>query len=319
MSTFEQQAAVLANEAIESVSSSVLRTLLYYDLFKYPLTIEEIKLHCSRANCSETSVQDSLDELCKSALVFRYEHLYSLQNNPELFLRRIRGNQAAEEAMKKAERRSKLIGSFPFVRCVCISGSFSKKYFDETTDIDFFIITEPNRLWVCRTFLVLFKKIFLLNDKKYFCVNYFIDSDSLLIPDKNIFTATEVITLLPMYNYALYEKFFHSNHWVKLFFPNSDTREQNGTLPVIKGGLKTAGEKLLRGNLGEWLDRFFFKQTLAHWRKKFNWQPTDEFEVNMRSRRSVSKHHPQGFQFQVLKKYEEKVRSFEQQHQLTLS
>lgn len=319
MSTSENLAPVLANEAIESISSSVLKTLLYYDLFRYPLTAAEIKLHCSRERCSMTSVQESLDELCELGQVFCYEQLYSVQNNHELFLRRIRGNQAAEQAMGKARRRSKLIGAFPFVRCVCISGSFSKNYFDETTDVDFFIITEPNRLWICRTFLVLFKKIFLLNDKKYFCVNYFIDSDSLLIPDKNIFTATELITLLPMYNYTLYEKFFHANHWVKSFFPNSNPREQKGMAPVKEHWLKTTSEKLLRGNFGEWLDRFFFKRTLALWRKKFHWQPADEFVVNMRSRRSVSKHHPQGFQFQVLKAYDERIHSFEQQHQINLS
>jgi len=319
MSTSENLAPVFANEAIESVSSSVLKTLLYYDLFRYPLTAEEIKLYCNTAGCSTASVQNALDELCESAQVFRDKELYSVQNDHELFLRRIRGNKGAEKAMRKAQQRSKLIGFFPFVRCVCISGSFSKNYFDEKSDIDFFIITEPNRLWICRTFLVLFKKIFLLNDKKYFCVNYFIDSDSLVIPDKNIFTATELVTLLPMYNYSLYEEFFHANHWVKSFFPNSVQRELNGTPQEKPSGLKTAGEKLLQGNFGEWLDRFFFKRTLAFWKKKFHWQPPDEFEVNMRSRRSVSKHHPQGFQFRVLKAYEERIRSFEQQHQLTLS
>src|SRR4029453_8923510 len=97
-----------------------------------------------------------------------------------------------------------LIASFPYVRCVCISGSLSKKYFDDTTDIDFFVITKPGRLWVCRTFLILFKKLFLLNSKKYFCINYFIDSDNLEIPDQNIFTATELTTLIPMHDYELY-------------------------------------------------------------------------------------------------------------------
>ena len=290
--------------------------MLYYDLFSYPLTVDEIFFHCSEKNSSKAAVEHALSQLIADGIVFRHNEFYSVQNSKELFLRRQRGNKNAEGAMNKVHRRSKLISSFPFVRSVCISGSFSKNYFDETTDIDFFIITEPNRLWICRTLLIFFKKIFLLNSKKYFCVNYFIDSESLQIPDKNIFTATELVTLIPAYNYDLYQKFYEKNNWVKSFFPNSEPRMQNGTLRNTSPAVKQLMEKVLSGSFGEWLDKYFFRKTLSHWRKKFGGQPHHEFELNMRSRRSVSKHHPQGFQFQVLKQFEERLRQFEEQHQI---
>ncbi|HYV93701.1 MAG TPA: hypothetical protein VE978_18140 [Chitinophagales bacterium] len=319
MSTSGNVAAVFAKEKIDLLYSSVLKTLLYYDLFRYPLTAEEIKSHCSYPDCSMRAVQEALDELSEQELLFRYDQFYSLQNDRELFLRRIRGNEAVSQTMSKAQRRSKLIASFPFVRCVCISGSFSKNYFDETTDLDFFIIAEPNRLWICRTLLILFKKIFLLNSKKFFCVNYFIDSAHLRIPDKNIFTATEIITLLPMYNYDMYLDFVSQNDWMKSFFPNGHVRKENGVIKVSDSFVKRFTEKILSGKTGEWLDTFFYRQTLNHWKKKFGWQPQNEFELNMRTRKTVSKHHPQGFQFQVLKKYEERIREFENEHDLTLN
>jgi len=40
--------------------------------------------------------------------------------------------------------------------------------------------------------------------------------------------------------------------------------------------------------------------------------------VNMRSKKNVSKHHPQGFQFRVLNLFEENCRAFEERHQLSL-
>lgn len=311
-------ATPVANKEIKSLPASVLRTLLYYDLFRYPLTAEEIKSHCSELPCSLPLVQEALNELCGEDLIFRYEKFYSVQNSAELFIRRIKGNEAATRVMSIVNKRSRLIANFPFVRSVCLSGSLSKNYFDETTDVDFFIITEPNRLWVCRTFLILFKKLFLLNSKKYFCVNYFIDSDNLVIPDKNIFTSTELITLKPVYNYKLYEKFFTANQWVKAFFPNSNQQEQNGIPELNNNWIRIKCEKLLSGKTGEWLDQFFMMRTLQQWKKKFGWQRSDEFELNMRTRRNVSKHHPQGFQFQLLKKYEERILSFEAEHQITL-
>ena len=318
MNAAQNPAQAFPGEAIDRLSSSILKTMLYYDLFNYPLTVAEIKTHCAQPGVTEEMIRESLDGLCDDSFVFRYDQYYSVQNDGGLFLRRIKGNMAAEGAMKKVLRRSRLIASFPYVRCVCVSGSLSKNYFDETTDADFFIITEPNRLWICRTFLIFFKKIFLRNSKKYFCVNYFIDAENLVIPDKNIFTATELTTLLPLYNYALYQDLFNANPWVRSFFPNSQHRP-NGTARLSKPVLKHILEKSLKGKAGEWLDTFFMKMTLRRWKKEFGWQPQPEFEVNMRTRRNVSKHHPQGFQFRILNSYQERIQSFERQHQLILS
>ena len=146
---------------VNAMSASVLKVLLYYDLFRYPLTAEEITRHCSEPSCTINDIQHSLDMLCTKGIVTRYDQYYSPQKDKTVFERRMKGNRKAEEVMSKARKKAALIGSFPFVRCVCVSGSLSKNYFDETTDIDFFIITEPGRLWLCRSLLILYKKIFL--------------------------------------------------------------------------------------------------------------------------------------------------------------
>jgi hypothetical protein len=106
---------------------------------------------------------------------------------------------------------------------------------------------------------------------------------------------------------------------MRSFFPNSEPRIQNGSLKNSSSLVKSLSEKILSGSFGEWLDTVFFTKTLNHWIKKFGNQPHHEFELNMRSRRSVSKHHPQGFQFQVLKLYENRIREFEETHQLSLN
>src|SRR5690606_3777846 len=103
-----------------------------------------------------------------------------------------RGNLMANKFSDIARKKAKLISQFPFVRGVMASGSLSKGYADEKSDIDFFIITIPNRLWIARTLLVLYKRIFLLNSHKFFCVNYFVDEKHLGIEEKNLFTATEL-------------------------------------------------------------------------------------------------------------------------------
>ena len=91
--------------------------------------------------------------------------------DPSILNRRIQGEQKAEEALKIARKQANFIAKFPYVQSVCVSGSLSKNYFDKKSDIDFFIITTPNRLWICRSLLVAWKKIFLMNSfSNYFTI-----------------------------------------------------------------------------------------------------------------------------------------------------
>ncbi|HUM46383.1 MAG TPA: hypothetical protein PLD84_05620 [Chitinophagales bacterium] len=303
--------------ATSALAASALKVLLYYDLFRYPLTAAEIFYHSRRTGHTEAQLRQCLSALCEEQVLFHHHDCYLLKDDEQLVQRRKKGNDMASSMLKKAASRAAFIAGFPYVRGVCVSGSLSKNYFDETTDIDFFIITAPNRLWLCRSLLILYKKIFLLNSKKYFCVNYFIDTSNLEIPDKNIFTATEIITLLPFSNHSLYRDFFTANQWVNEYYPHAVAAKGNET-PGKKHLLKSFLEKIFDTPIGEWLDRSFYKATVKHWKKNFPDFTAEEFEVNMRSRKDVSKHHPQGFQFRVLKMYEENCRAFEAKHGISL-
>src|SRR6202022_4223033 len=89
------------------------------------------------------------------------------------------------------------------------------------SDIDFFIITKANRLWIARTLMHLFKKLtFLTGHQGWYCMNYYVDEEALQIEEKNIFTATELITLLPVCGNGTMEEFFRANNWASSYFPN---------------------------------------------------------------------------------------------------
>lgn len=303
---------------LSHTDSMVIKVLLYFDVFNYPLLKDEIFSFLPVNNFGKEELVTSLNFLVNENYISYYEGYYFLHKPDNSHIqRRIKGNIAAVKMMKTARRFSRLIGYFPFVRCVCISGSLSKGYIDKDADIDYFIITKPGRLWIARTLLVLFKKIFLLNYRKYFCVNYFIDEDHLEIQDKNIFTATELVTLIPMNNLHLFYKFIESNHWVNRFLPNYNMYNFKNIL-TEKSYFKTIFEKLLNGTFGEWLDTRFMHLTINRWKNKFPNFNEEEFELSMRSRKYVSKHHPNNFQKRVISKLEENKRQFETQFELHL-
>lgn len=303
------------------VSHELLRSLLYFSIFHFPLTPKELKRFCGTLTTIE-EVEYELRFLEKIGYINHRSGFYSIteQDINTIADRRMIGNDKAEKMMKPAFRYSKLISYFPFVRGIYLSGSLSKGYADDKSDVDYFIITKPGRLWLCRMFLVLFKRIFLFNSHKYFCVNYFIDEETLEIQEKNIFTATELATLIPTCNTSLYRKLMQANPWVKEFFPNTLLESVSGeTIQANNTGLKLFVEKIFSGRSGDILDDFCFKITVIKWKRKFKNMSDEELELNLRSKKNISKHHPQGFQIKVIKAFHEKVRDFEQKFQIKLS
>ena len=309
----------LTHEVVLSPTArAVVRTLLYFDIFKHPLRKEEL-ISFSRLRTGETEdLNEVLDHLLEMGLVLMAQGHYALSEAGERTARRTRHAQRAQQRMAKAQRNSRLIGVFPFVRGVMLSGSISKGVLDETGDIDYFILTAPRRLWVARTLLVLYKKIFLLNSRRDFCVNYFIDTDHLLIEDRNLFTATEVVTLLPTYGPQACREFFRANHWAFERFPNMQVeRPMPGQTKSPRS--KPVLEKILLNRFGEWLDDLCMRLTYMRWRRKFGGLDARTFELALRTRKYVSKHHPQGFQQRVLDAFTERIASFEARHGLSLA
>ena len=299
--------------------TDVLRTLMYFDIFSYPVTLEEV-FHCSSLpDTTLPQIHQTVRKLAAKKWLYINERYIALSDNPELIQRRIEGNHLARLKMERAMQISGFIGNFPFVRSVYLSGSISKGFMTRDADVDYFIITKPGRLWVARTMLVLFKKIFLLNSHKYFCVNYFIDTDHLEIEEKNIFTATELSFLVPSYGKEYYSELMQANEWKNQFMPVFPLRNVD-RIPVNKPVmLKTILEKLLSGKSGEILDHFFMRKTIRRWHKKFGYMTEKELDIALKSRKYVSKHHPQNFQKKVLNALEERVRSFEEQHQVSFT
>ena len=298
-------------EYLQDSHQGILKTLIYFDIFSYPLTKKEVRNYCHSEINSSKELDESLNYLIYKKYINYSNGFYFLNDDASIIERRIAGNLMAEKFLFKAKKYSGIISGFPFVKAVFISGSMSKGFMDKNSDIDYFVITTPGRLWFCRTMLMLFKKMFLLNSHKYFCVNYFVDERHLEIPDCNVFTATELVTLIPMYNYSLFEKILEANKWTKDFIPNAHFADK------INAGIKQPSylryffEKIFSGFLGDKLDIYCLQFTLKFWKKKFKHFNEEDFKNAMRSKKEVSKHHPNKFQEKVLALYDQKIKQFE--------
>lgn len=301
------------------IQQHAIHTLLYFDIFKYPLRNQEIFKFLRTNHLDEETLRNEVESLVSAGLVHRFGEFYSITGTDDNVERRLRGNQLAALSLPNAQRQARLIARFPFVRGVMASGSLSKGYMDTSSDLDFFIVTSPGRLWIARTLLVLYKRMFLGNSHKHFCVNYFVDANHLEIADKNIFTATELATLLPLWNAHIYHKLLGANPWLFHFFPNFRRRELEGEITESASGKKVLEQLIEWVGVG-WLDRFCMKLTQQRWRRHYaNAYSKQDMEVAFRSTRHVSKNHPNHYQQKVTMAYQEKIEAFAHRHSIEWS
>jgi hypothetical protein len=293
---------------VESLTeNAVLQTLAYFEVFSYPLTQEEVFDFCGEASATRTEVAETLQRLVAQGRIFQFDSFFQAKDEAFQAAQRHQCNRLADEFLPRARRMARFIGQFPFVRGVFVSGSLSKHCMRPESDVDFFIITEPGRLWLARTFLVVFKKVFLLNSHKYFCVNYFVDTAHLEIEEKNLFTATESVTLLPMWGGEFYEAFCQANVWAWRCYPHFAKRATSEVPPHSRSLFKKNLELMLRGSFGSWLDKKAMRFTVGFWKRKFRHLDSSSFDLALKSRRGVSKHHPLHFQEKVLARLEENL------------
>jgi hypothetical protein len=301
------------SNVMKLTGSSILSILAYFSIFQYPLSKEEIEKYLSPGADPEL-LDFALKRMRIDEVIYEIDGFYLLVNDPSLVERRKEGNQRAEALLPKAMKIGRFLFRFPFVRGIAISGSLSKLYADEKADIDFFIITKSNRLWLARTFMHLFKKLtFLTGSQHFYCMNYYVDENALTLGEQNIYSAMETITLLPVRGKTI-DSFFIANEWVRKWFasysPEDEDIEVSGT-----SWTKRALEWLLDNKLGNWLDEGLMNTTTRRWKYKQlrKMRNHEGQEMALITGKHFAKSNPGFFQEKLLLAYYEKMESLKHQ------
>lgn len=291
---------------------SILAAIAYFDMFRYPVTSGEIRSFMTDP-ITEAELARFLFTLVSHQHIFLFDGFYSLHNDPSLAARRRKGNEQAENLLKIAYRIGHRLYGFPFVRGIGISGSLSKNYADADADIDFFIITAPGYLWIARTLLHGLKKLsFITGKQHWYCMNYFIDEDALTIAEKNIFTATEVVTLKPVCGKVIAQDFNIANDWSFAMFPNREMETAN-VKEDRSNHIKKFFEKLFSNTAGRKLDDYLLRITAKRWKEKENAHKLNSKgnPLSLIAGKHFSRPNPEHFQQKVLQAYKERVEKIE--------
>ena len=290
----------------------ILRTLLYFDIFHHPLTAKEIYRYLPSDSTSPEEVESACSKPPLDALI-RWDagfFFLSATNADSPTLSRTANERRARRFMTIASVMGRLIRRFPFVRGLMISGELSKGVLSRKGDIDLLVVTAPGRVWVCRTFIIVFKKIFLLNRKRFLCVNHFVAEDYFEITERNLYTALELATLKPLFPTSFFFEYVHANPWIHDFFPNVEF-PVNPSGPATRAGfLQSILEFPLRGRMGDALDVSLMNFWKKVWAKRYAHLPDEKRARLFQTGRSISTAYAGDFLTRVLSEYTRRLSDY---------
>ncbi len=279
------------------IRQSIIKTVLYSDIFDYPLTSEQVwKFLLSQKKIKRRDFKKVLDTI--KMPIIEKNGWYFLRGREKILQKRTERKKESDRKLEIAKAVSKVLSAVPSVLLIAISGGVSVDNADKNDDIDFFIVTKANSLWQSRLMLILLLKIMgkhrsrkgrKVADK--ICLNMLMDEKNLSFSKdrQDLYTAHEILQLRPIFSRdKTYEKLISKNLWVKKYMPNAieeinikGARIKNRKQPVIIKYLLLATEFLVKEIQLWYIKRHIGQETVTKGMLAFH--PVDHKKEIMKS------------------------------------
>jgi hypothetical protein len=252
---------------MNSIEAAILRTVLYADLFHFPLTVAEI--HHFLIHDEPVELDRIAETLTHSTVLqplLENKHGYVVYGGRlELVALRQARETASAHLWPLAMHYGTWLSCLPFVRMVALTGALAMhNAADHDDDLDYILVTMPRRVWLARAFSIMLVRLARLRGIEV-CPNYVLAESALEQDKHDIFMAHEVVQMVPLYGQELYNRFRLANAWVEDQLPNARGAFYQET-ERLPGGfwavLKRSVEVLLGGGLGDWLEHWEYRRKL---------------------------------------------------------
>ena len=223
------------------LKEGIYRTFKYFDVQDRPLTLLEIHKYFitgpksdvlssqekNRQNSSLSQIAEILDEELGKTYA-SIEGFYCLSGRTNIIHQRLRNNYYSMPRFRRIRKYLPLARFVPFVKAIALSGSEALSTDKLGSDIDVLILTEENRIWTARFFITALFQILGVRrhaDKisNRICLNHYISGIKQLDQDKNLYTAVEYATLIPVFGTEYIQEFQEINkEWISGYLQNFD-------------------------------------------------------------------------------------------------
>jgi len=228
----------------------VLRTLLYADMFHYPLSRAELTRGLIGGALDTSEVDGRLaGSTLLRAHVREVDGLLCMAGSESFVPARIEAARQADALLAKHRGILDVISSLPFVRGAAFSGGTAFKNSPEDLDIDMLVVSERGRTSL--TFLSIVVAMRLIGARDAVCVNYLLDEDKLALGEPHDFyTAHQLAHIVPFFGEHHFARAHAVNAWLLEHLPNARLREPEirarERAPLLKRTLERALSPLWR-------------------------------------------------------------------------
>jgi hypothetical protein len=293
---------------MKPLEEAILRTILYADVFNFPMTFEEIHHFLMyHQPVSAPQVEHTLATSAALQHVLCFDRGYvALMERPHLVAQRLERDQASATLWPLARHYGLWMARLPYVRMVAVTGALAVGNAAHTDDdLDYLIVTSANRVWLARALAVVLVRLAKRRGVTV-CPNYVLSENAFEQKKKDLFIAHEIAQMIPVYGYELYTQFRTANAWVFAHLPNA----QRAFFDEDRGGrgwflLKQVLEGVLRGTVGDALERWEYRRKLRR------------FEGDLHTPHSAAqldeqhvKGHFNDYGYFVLRQYHERLQTY---------
>ncbi|MFH1781259.1 MAG: hypothetical protein ABH835_01440 [Patescibacteria group bacterium] len=214
---------------MNNLDQSILKTVCYFDLFDYPLTLLEIRKWLwqnpeKNLNLIEHSLNNNPNIASKQGFYF-------LKDREKLVELRKQRYINSQLKFKKRLKFIKILTYLPFVEGIFIANNLAVSNVKDDSDIDLIIVAKKN-IWTTRLFTT--TKIAALGlrptpqkSKDKICLSVYLTHNHLNLEKYKInrqdihytYWADQIIPIYDKNN--IYKKYREANHWIKTDLPNS--------------------------------------------------------------------------------------------------
>ena len=294
---------------MQPIEAAILRTVLYGDVFDFPMTAAEIHhflIHDQPVK--RTTVDDTLNKSQALAQHLILDQTYIACHGREALIDLRRAREAhTRQVWDDAIMYGHWLAWLPFVRMVALTGALAMRNDSAGADYDYMLITAPGRVWLARAFAIALVRVCKLRGVTI-CPNYVLAADVLEQTRNDIYIAHEIAQMIPIYGDESYHALRSCNVWTAHHLPNANQpfhtqeSEPKARLPHT---LKRLAEILLSGRIGDMLDSWEHRRKLKRFEADLQ-TPGSSAQLD----RSQVKGHFNDYGHKVINAYEDRLAQY---------
>lgn len=214
----------------ETILSAWHKTLMYSNIFDYPLTKDEVYSYLLSKRYIPQKDFDEWFHKNTTLLHQRYSNeseYWTLQGRAVLVPSRKKRYQISKKKLSEARLITLPLFILPWIQFIGVTGTVAAYNARQEDDIDILIITRPHRTWVTRflalTYLSLIRKRFDTRKQQLhntYCINHLISTDKLESKQQDVYIANEIMRMRPLWERNnSFTRFLGDNSWLSDIVP----------------------------------------------------------------------------------------------------